>query len=94
MFDEVAIIGDCGKEEVTHNARVGKFEEELYKVDVPGKSLVGIDVSETLWHIFILLIPISGSPEKGPGDCQTWIVESANQLVKYGIFKLQSHNID
>lgn len=49
LFDEAAISGDDEKEEVIENTPVGEFEEALHKVDVPGKSLVGIDVSETLF---------------------------------------------
>ncbi|BCS24062.1 uncharacterized protein APUU_40506S [Aspergillus puulaauensis] len=77
LFDEATISGDDEKEEAIDNKPVGEFEEALYKVDVPGKSLVGIDD-----------VPREGAGRKvTQRDCQTWIVESADQLVKDGIFK-------
>ncbi|KAL3474617.1 hypothetical protein BJX99DRAFT_260216 [Aspergillus californicus] len=75
LFDQEALV--CEGEERIEYAPVGDFERALYKVDVPGKSLRNSnDVSKE----------DSGRKRVVQRDCQTWIVESARQLVQNGIF--------
>ncbi|KAL2816646.1 hypothetical protein BDW59DRAFT_153123 [Aspergillus cavernicola] len=75
LFNETDMLGDGG-ERIDHEPTCG-FERSVYKAKVPGKSLMSVSA-------------ISGE-EAGrrkivQRDCQTWIVESADQLVVDGIF--------
>ncbi|KAL4979742.1 hypothetical protein BDW66DRAFT_95607 [Aspergillus desertorum] len=64
-------------EEVIDYEPVCGFERALFKVAVPEKSLVGVKESQR-----------EGAARRRvvQRDCQTWIVESAEQLVRDGIF--------
>ncbi|KAL4787338.1 hypothetical protein BJX76DRAFT_354286 [Aspergillus varians] len=79
FFDEGAMLGSehgVGEEGVVDTEAVCGFERALKSVGVPGKSLRGVE----------------DAPRERAGrritqrDCQTWIVESAEQLVRDGIF--------
>ncbi|KAL4912143.1 hypothetical protein BDW62DRAFT_195328 [Aspergillus aurantiobrunneus] len=78
LFDESAMLGDSDSEETLDYRPVCKFERELYKVSVPGKSLVGIQDTPR---------EDAGRRKITQRDCQTWIVEAADQLVGDGIFR-------
>ncbi|PWY69634.1 hypothetical protein BO94DRAFT_421845, partial [Aspergillus sclerotioniger CBS 115572] len=76
-IDEKAIFND-GVEKIDYRPVCG-FEEMLYGVEVPGKTLNSV---------------ADGGEEMGKGrarrrvvqrDCQTWIVESADRLVREGV---------
>ncbi|KAJ0418627.1 hypothetical protein BJY00DRAFT_314778 [Aspergillus carlsbadensis] len=70
------------------------FEEVVYKVEVPEKSLRSVDDQVVLPFIFVVaflhlfdFVKSTGVPKRiVQRDCQTWIVEAAEQLVKEGIF--------
>ncbi|OJJ67628.1 hypothetical protein ASPBRDRAFT_58727 [Aspergillus brasiliensis CBS 101740] len=84
-LDQKAMF-NTGVEKIDHVPVCG-FEEVLYKVKVPGKSLNSVTTTTTT--------TTSSSREGGSGveagrkvvqrDCQTWIVQSAGQLVRDGI---------
>ncbi|PGH11834.1 hypothetical protein AJ79_04631 [Helicocarpus griseus UAMH5409] len=71
-FDEKAMFND-GKETFDH-VPVCEFETSVHKVEAPKKSLNSVGDQ--------------GTPGKKivQRDCQTWIVEAADQLVQDGIF--------
>ncbi|XP_006463557.1 hypothetical protein AGABI2DRAFT_187122 [Agaricus bisporus var. bisporus H97] len=77
-FDEGPMFaGDIGVASFDYEPlATSAFEVSLYKVNPPGKSLNTVSNSDT---------PLKKVAQQR--DCQTWIVESADQLVKDGILR-------
>ncbi|KAL4982943.1 hypothetical protein BDW68DRAFT_169830 [Aspergillus falconensis] len=76
--DEGRMLGkDNGDEELIDHEPICGFERALYKVEVPGKSLVGVEETKREGVARRRVVQ---------RDCQTWIVESAEQLAQDGIF--------
>ncbi|KAL4910991.1 hypothetical protein BDW74DRAFT_4586 [Aspergillus multicolor] len=82
-FDEGRMLawGDLGpkgqREEIIDHEPCCEFERALHKVEVPGKSLVSVDMATS---------EDASRRKVVQRDCQTWIVKSSEHLVRTGIF--------